>query len=664
MVLEARILQMPLVVLPDAVGGSVPGDMLHAYLMAQAHDALDRRDGRLEALKTPEQLAAHAKRMRAFFIEQLGGIPKRTPLNARVTRTTCRDAYTIDHVIFESLPQYYVTGLLYRPAPEQPCPVVLVLCGHQAPGKGKERYADLCALFARNGLAAFCIDPIGQGERHQTLTADAEPRFHSSLEHSIAGVGSTLVARNLARYFVWDAMRAIDYIETRDDLDAARIGSTGGSGGGTQTAYLMALDDRVACAAPRNYMTSLRQLLDTIGPQDAEQNIHRQVAEGMGHGDFIFMCAPRPVLLLTSTRDSFGIQGAWDTFREGKRFYTRLGFPERVDLVEGDTGHGANREMTAALVRWMRRWLLDIDEPGVVGLDAQPEDEDALHCTPGGHVMLLPEARSVFDLNVEAEESLALQRMRFLETASREEVLGKIRATAGIRRVQDLPPLECDEGNSVQRDGYRVLELVLRPEPGIWLPALCFEPGDGGGEAWLYLHDDGKHVEAAVGGPMEGLARQGHVVLAVDVRGIGETAQSGDREDYAEFFGPNFRASYLADMLGRPLLGMRADDILGCARLLGEYGGKRREVHLFATGELGPPALHAAVLEPHLFATVTLRRSVASWSNVVRTPVTRNQLTNTIHGVLRWYDLPDLLAMLPHERVSVVEPVDAEGADR
>jgi hypothetical protein len=108
---------------------------------------------------------------------------------------------------------------------------------------------------------------------------------------------------------------------------------------------------------------------------------------------------------------------------------------------------------------------------------------------------------------------------------------------------------------------------------------------------------------------------------------------------------------------------MRAEDILVCGQFLARYraGETPRRVHVIAIGEVGPPALHAVALEPDLFASLRLDRSLVSWSSVVRTPVTKNQLINTVHGALKTYDLPDLLATLPKEKTSVIAPSDAVG---
>ena len=118
-----------------------------------------------------------------------------------------------------------------------------------------------------------------------------------------------------------------------------RLGCTGVSGGGTMTSYLMALDERVVAAAPACYLTGDRRLLETIGPQDFEQNLFGQIAAGLDHADYVLLRAPRPVHIMAATQDYFDIQGAWNLFRQAKRCYGRFGFPERVDLVEADTKH-------------------------------------------------------------------------------------------------------------------------------------------------------------------------------------------------------------------------------------------------------------------------------------------------------------------------------------
>ena len=117
--------------------------------------------------------------------------------------------------------------------------------------------------------------------------------IRGTTEHTMAGIGALLVGRQLASYRIWDGLRALDYLASRPEVDPARLGCTGNSGGGTMTAYLMALDDRIAVAAPSCFITSLERLFATIGPQDAEQNITGQVAAGMEHADLRDPARPR-----------------------------------------------------------------------------------------------------------------------------------------------------------------------------------------------------------------------------------------------------------------------------------------------------------------------------------------------------------------------------------
>ena len=261
---------------------SVRRAALYPRLQQQAYAALDRRLKAYEQLKTADEIRAYQAKLRSFFLEQIGGLPERTLLNAQTVGTIDADGYRIEKVIFESQPQHHVTANFYIPGGNGPFPGVIVSSGHSRTAKTADYNPRFGIALATHGLAALCFDPIGQGERSQILNDDGQPQFGSTTrEHFLIGVGATLVGRNTARYRIWDAMRAIDYLCERPEIDPAKIGMTGCSGGGTLTSYVMALDDRVACAAPACYLTTFRRLIETIGPQDAEQNIFGQLGFGM-----------------------------------------------------------------------------------------------------------------------------------------------------------------------------------------------------------------------------------------------------------------------------------------------------------------------------------------------------------------------------------------------
>jgi dienelactone hydrolase len=653
-----------LTVLARSATGSGPDGMMNSYLLRLAYEALDRRNAEYEKIKTPEQVAAWQRGRREAFLAALGGFPERTPLNARVTGRLDFPDYRVEKIIFESQPGFHVTGNLYLPLTPGPHPVVVHPTGHSPTAKARDLYQRASIVMAKNGVACFCYDPVGQGERRHFFEADGKITFTGTTqEHNLMGVGSTLLGTSVARYMIWDGMRAIDYLQGRPDIDPKRIGAMGISGGGTMSAYLAALDERVAAAAPGCYLTGFRRLLETIGPQDAEQNLFGQIAGGLDHGDFVMMRAPKPTLIMAATRDYFDIDGAWHLFRQSKRLYTRLGMAERVDLIEPDEPHGFPTEMRVGATRWMRRWFLGSDEP-VTEKDFPVMTDAQLQCTPDGQVLRLPGALSLFDLNREWEERLATGRRALWRDPA--VALGDVRKVTGIRRLAELPAPTVKPGPAFQREGYSFRHVVIEPEPGIQLPALRFEPASGParGDAVLYLHGDGKHVDAAPGGPIERLVREGRTVLAVDLRGLGETGRAPARDLAGTLLGGLTRDVSLAELLGRSFVSMRAEDLLACVRYLNAPGSDVRpsaKVALLARGEAGVPALHAAALEPQAFSSVRLERTVASWADVVRTPLARNQRINTVFGALRVYDLPDLASALPRGLLTVVEPADAVG---
>lgn len=644
-------------VLPETVDGAPTGEMMSRYLLRQAQPRFEQWRQRYEQLKTPDQVAAYQKDLRERFLQAIGNLPARTALNPRVAGVISREGYKVEKIIFESQPKHYVTALLFVPdggGHKPPFPGVIVPCGHASDAKAYEAYQTMGALLALNGMAALVFDPIDQGERSQMPSA--LPKIWGTAAHTTLGIGSILLGRNTARFEVWDGMRAIDYLQSRPEIDPDRIGCTGNSGGGTQTSYLMALDGRIGAAAPSCYITSLEALLSTIGPQDAEQNVFGQLAFGMDHADYLTMQAPMPILICAATQDFFDIQGTWASFRYAKRLYTRLEAAERISLLENDATHNYNRTQRQGVARWMSRWLLGNDrpitEPNLVLLSA----EEA-RCTPDGQVMNLEEARSTYDLNRDYEKELAARRKQLWATTQRADLLVRVRALAGVRSLAELPEPQVELRETIERGDMRIQKAVVTLEEGLYLPALVFRPsGEPAGNDVLYLNERGKEADAGPGGPIEKLVEAGHVVVAVDLRGTGETQSKNGWG--GDLFGPDVKDVLTAYLLGRSYVGMRAEDIVTCARLLHERS--ERSIDVVAVGPVCVPALHAAALETELFGEVRLVRGLVSWANIVALGQSRNQLVNIVHGALGVYDLPDLARILG-DRLTIEEPLNALG---
>lgn len=678
-------------------GGVAPGKQLEMWLKNEFYQRVDRRSAAFEKMiKSESALRAWQADRKAFFLRQLGGLPDRTPLNARVVGRLQGKGYRVENILFESRPGHHVTANLYLPETPGPWPGVIIPCGHSHDGKAAAGYQQVGILFARNGMAAMCYDPIGQGERYQMVDPTREyatfdggrrvktphPNVHvlCTNEHTMMGVGSILLGTNVAQYRIWDGMRAIDYLQSRADIRADKIGCTGNSGGGTLTAYLMALDERIVAAAPVCYLTTFRRLIDSQGAQDAEQNIFGQIDFGMDEADYVIMRAPKPTLILAGTRDAtFDFRGTWELFLDAKRFYSRLGRSEGVEINAPDAPHGYTLQQREAAVRWMHRWLLGADKL-IREVESLPDSftdeqlrafskaewtQEQLYCTPKGQVLLMPGERSVFQINAGIAASLRESRRPAWAALSADARRQLVRTTIGAGPSDGGVEGKAETVGEVQRPGYVIRKIALTVEERLLLPALAFIPTKPSGQATLYLHGVSMTADAAPGGPIEKLVKQGQVVLAAELRGIGETETGHDRRDYGYgYFGRDSQEIFLAYLIGKSYVGMRADDAQRWARFLRSSaltGAAPREVTLIAAGEAAIPGLHAAALRPDAFRGVTLRGMIPSWESVASASETLDQAVNVVHGALKHYDLPDLIELAGSGKVTIESPATVTG---
>lgn len=641
------------------------GQVLPRYLQRQAEALLQEREREIVLLQDPQSLARRRAYVKQAILEAIGGLPERTPLNARVVGVIDQPGYRIEKVIFESLPGFYVTANLYLPKQGQPpYPAVLYPLGHEPGGKSYEVWQRMLATLATHGYVALTWDPVGQGERVQIWDNDLEqPKLGSStVEHTMLGVSCLLVGDNLARYTIWDGIRALDYLLSRPEVDPKRIACTGNSGGGTQTAYLAALEDRIAVAAPSCYLTSWRWLLRTIGPQDAEQVLLPWLARKLDHGDFIFSFAPRPYLVLAAIRDFFAISGTRRTYEEARRVYQALGAKDRLAMAEVDAGHGYHQPNRLVAYRWLNRWLRqrdeDMQEPDITIFDF-----DELACTPTGQVVTSLGGETVFTLNRSRAQALNPQLTwpRSVDelTSFRQEIRRRVRQLLSIDPAAATPTVEGY--GVIERDGYTIEKIVYWSEADIPIPSLLFLPrNQTRRQPVLWVDGRGKAAAASPNGDIEWWVRHGHPVLAVDLRGWGETRPQTSTKGnvWNDYFG-DYDSAMTCLLLAKPLVGMRARDaIAGLNFLESRFAGARPIVIGRGAGTL--PALYAAALDDRAVAIV-LEQMLASYRSVVEQPVHRRVLESVVPGVLRSFDVQHLLASLAPRPILVVNPVDPLG---
>ena len=220
---------------------------------------------------------------------------------------------------------------------------MLLPCGHSDNGKAYEGYQRACILLAKNGMAVLCYDPIGQGERYQMLDRKGKPVIRGTTEHTMAGIGALLVGRQLASYRIWDGIRGAR-LPGEPARGRSRAPGLHGQLGRRH-------DDRLPDGARRpdrrrgavvfHHVARAALRHDRSAGRRAEH--HRPGRRRDGPRRLHHDACPKPTLLTVGTRDFFDIQGSWDTFREVKLIYGRLGFGERVDLFESDEEHGFTR---------------------------------------------------------------------------------------------------------------------------------------------------------------------------------------------------------------------------------------------------------------------------------------------------------------------------------
>ncbi len=642
--------------------------MLPTYLNKLAEDATAKRLARFNKIQTETDFHNWQEANRRRFLELIGGLPaERTPVQARVTGEIQREGYVIRKVIFESLPEYYVTANLYVPTVGKgPFPAVLAPCGHSANGKAYDVYQQLFIGLVKRGYVVLSYDPMGQGERYQYWNFLQQETLLKGTDnqHAMAGLQEILLGQSLARTFIWDGMRGLDYLTSLPEVDASRLGVTGSSGGGTLTTYISMLDPRVKAASIVTFITSLPRKIAArnLDPEaDPEQDIPGLLAAGLDHTEFVGMIAPRPVLIGSAARDFFPIEGTRQTFAEVQSLYKKIGAPERIKMVEFDHPHMYSQPLREATYAWFDKWLKGA-EPDAHEPEITTEKDATLECTATGQVITSLGGKTVYDFNrTQAEQELRLLDSRRRASDFHTSLAGKIRSRLGLPADATAPEVKTLATTEV---GDLVIEkLLLETEPGISVPTrVIHRKGlQGRAHAVVYLRDRlGEDDRPAL---FASLAEQGQVVAVADVRGFGETwAPSDVRALGADYFHPRDRQdadfAYAAFFLGRPLLGMRAGDALGVVRYLRTRSDvDPRRVAMVGRGWAGVTALFAAALDAEIRATAVEAIPV-SYGALATAEIYEQPAYFLLPGVLQDFDLTDVFAALAPRPLLVLNAQD------
>ena len=590
-----------------AFGYAYPGSQLKDHVYERSRRFFATGDVQRDAIGTLEAVRQRQENIRRLVIASLAGLPSTdTPLNPRVTGTVQGDGFRIEKIIFESRPRHYVTANLYLPVnrPAGRSAAVLFLSGHHDTAKVVTEYQNVCQTLARAGLIVLSQDPVGQGERLSYFEPDTKrnPVGIGTRNHDHAGVQARLVGGTLARYMLHDAMRGIDYLISRPEVDAAKIGVTGNSGGGTQTSLVMLAEPRVAAAAPATFIMNRETYQRTGQPQDAEQIWPGFTAAGFDHEDILLAMAPKPVCVLAVTSDFFPIEGTRRTVSRSRRIWELSGRGAALELVEDESTHAYTPKLARAAAGFFAQHLLG-KTVDLAGVEPKPFAPDQLYSTKSGQVRAdFADAEFVFDATA--------VRLKEVEAARAALTVGERKARAHewlreqvLRQRENTPlnPRRIDRGRPA--GAFTVDIAFWYPQPYLANLGMLIRPRERRSEhlpVTIAIWDEGTAALSAHEEWIRAELARGRAVFVVNLSGMGplkpDAINQGPMDD---LYGTWRKLSDDLEWMGDSMVALRTYESLRSIDVLGAWPElKQDEVRFYAEGRIGVHAKLAASLAP------------------------------------------------------------------
>jgi cephalosporin-C deacetylase-like acetyl esterase len=625
------------------------GSQLKDFIYQRSRRYFAMGDTARDALQSPEAVRRRQKEIREALLAGIGGLPPSdTPLNARVTGTVHGEGFTIEKIIFEARPHQYVTANLYLPENRHGrSAAVLFLCGHHQAAKQQPEYQVVCQTLVRAGLVVLAQDPVGQGERlsyydpaTQKTIVDACTR-----DHDTAGAQCRFLGEGIARYFLHDAMRGVDYLLTRPEVDPARIGVTGNSGGGTQTSLMMLTDSRIAAAAPGTFITTRDAYQRTGQPQDAEQIWSGFTRAGLDHEDILLAMAPKPVCVLAVTADFFPIEGTRRAVTRARRIWKLFGAEPALELQEDKSVHSFTPALAKAAARFFAKHLLG-REVDLAGFSPTPFPADVLQCTKTGQVRGdFVDAEFVFD-STDAHAHAAARARAALTPEER-----RTKATQWLREqvFRDRDPSPVNPRVIERRrqvNGFDVDVAFWWSQPNLANLGMLIRP-HGANEprpVTIAVWDDGTAALSRHADWISAECGRGRAVWVLDLCGQGPLKPDPvNHRPFGQFYDTWHKFSDDLDWIGDSLVAFRTYEVLRAIEVLSEWPElTTNDIRLYGAGRAGMQARLAAVLDRR-FAGCDWVQPFA-FSDFVRTRVydSADVKTLVLPGVLNHLDLDEL----------------------
>ncbi|HHW48323.1 MAG TPA: hypothetical protein GXX14_06870 [Clostridiaceae bacterium] len=616
-------------------------DMVYNHILKLAEESFAKIDKIRFKHVNEGTVEQYQVELRKKFKKSLGNfIENKCPLNAQTTGIIELDNYYIEKVIYESLPKFYVTANLYIPKNlKAKAPAILINLGHWDDGKADHDHQKLAGNLAAMGFVVLIYDPIGQGERIQLLNKKTGKSLtkYSVYEHETLGLRSLTKNVNIANFFINDAIRSIDYLVSREEVDVNRIGTIGASGGGMLTIYLMVLEDRIAAAVPTCYICGKRAFLHAKQVADAEQQLDSTIKDGFEQAENCIAFAPRPLLINTAMFDEFPIKGSINVFEDVKPFYEILGAAENLEFATEYTGHGMYAAQRIAAYKFFQKHLGNPEEAPDYEMDVKLLKVSELSVAPLGQVMEIPGSRNVLDI---------LKGMKFSEH--------KVVTYKDIKKLLRLPKMGKPKvktiDTAIEQDEIEHIKLVVESEHGIEIPVNILRKNKNG-KTTLILNSNGK--PSILLGSYYDRVLNGETLVFCDYRGIGETKYGvcycvgNNTDDWLDRY---YFHTYM--MLDRVLIGCRVFDILQVIESIPEDDNG---IHIEAEGEAALVALFAGLLSKRV-SEVTLIDMLSSYESLLKADTTSWDASVTIPGILNVTDIPELVEMLSKKVKLTIKP--------
>jgi len=631
------------------------------YLLNRLKNQFDKR--RIEfdnSLASPQILLERQSKLKKWYKNIIGELPRKTPFNIIITRKEEYEDYSIEWVAFESQPNHHVTGLFYLPKNlKPPYPSVYIPCGHSFNGKGSETYQKAARLFAQNGFAVLQADPISQGERFQYLDENGKTITEEKmLLHEILGEQLMLTGSNTLIHQLWDNIRCIDFLEAHPLIDKNRIGAAGNSGGGTQVTYLTAFDSRIKVAVPSCYIATTEKKFNTIGSQDGCQQIWGEGKIGAEEQDFLFMAAPIPIAILSAKDDFFNIDGAKTAVGELRKIYSVLGVPEKITHIVADGKHGWQKSLREASVQWFKKWFLNDDSPVVESNNiGYFENEKDYTVTKTGQVLTsFPNELAISDIIRKRVAESEIRRKDFLENHPRKEIEDKIKELIGFEA-----PSKNTKYNKLGRIAdteYEIEKYFLQRDSicRFSLPALLISPINKsnkfnvsivvGNNDNKELFEQNKFIKTELD--------NGNSVLILDISNTGEL-KGNQKEKYDN---EEYWLGKLPLYEGKTLLTYRTEDIIIGKNFIEKiFGNSVNRINIIASDRTKLASIHASFIDGNI-GNLIITEPFQDFEEIAKANYSPDKIGDIIPNVLNYYEISELIKKMPNTKVTIINKLE------